>query len=695
MSEQPVHTNRLAGETSPYLLQHAHNPVDWYPWGDEAFARARSEDRPVLLSVGYAACHWCHVMEHESFEDPATARLMNESFVCVKVDREERPDIDEIYMAVVQAMTGHGGWPMTVFLTPEGKPFFGGTYFPPEDRYGMPGFPTVLRNIARAYAEKRADVLRGAGSWTEQVQRLASVPQPQAGAATGHGLVDAAVERMARYFDPIYGGFGGAPKFPHSMDLSLFMRVYSRTGDLDLLSRVRTSLDRMAAGGIYDQLAGGFHRYAVDERWAVPHFEKMLYDNALLARTYLEAHQLTGEAEYARIGRETLDWMLGEMADPAGGFWSSQDADSEGEEGRYYVWDPAQVRQVLGAADAELFCRCHGVTDQGNFEAGKTVLYRAMTAAEYATARGADPVAVAATLARGRSRLLDARRHRVAPATDDKVLACWNGLAISALAAGAIVLGDRRYRDAACGAADFVLGTMTDSRGRLLRTYRAGRAKLPAYLEDHGALCCACLDLYEATFETRWVRKARELCSVMLEQFWDDEEGGFHFTAHDHEKLLVRTKPYQDGATPSGTSLAVMALVRLAGLTGEPLLLERARTTFELLASLVDAAPSAFAHLLAAFDRNAAVPVEVALVGTPGEPETDALIAAARRRFGPWRTVALLEAGRAGSEDETAVPLLAGKRLVDGRPAAYVCRAFACQAPVTTPEALEDELARA
>jgi hypothetical protein len=695
VSGQPSRPNRLAGETSPYLLQHADNPVDWYPWGEEAFARARSEARPVLLSVGYAACHWCHVMAHESFEDPQTARLMNESFVCVKVDREERPDIDEIYMAVVQAMTGHGGWPMTVFLTPEGQPFFGGTYFPPEDRYGMPGFPAVLRNLARAYAEKRADVLRGAGNWTEQVQRLASVPQPHPGGSVGHDLVDVAVERMSRYFDPIYGGFGGAPKFPHSMDLSLFMRVHSRTGDPELLSRVRTSLDRMAAGGIYDQLAGGFHRYAVDERWAVPHFEKMLYDNALLARTYLEAYQLTGEAEYARIGRETLDWMLSEMADPAGGFWSSQDADSEGEEGRYYVWDPGQVRQALGAADAEVFCRCHGVTDQGNFEGGKTVLYRAMTAAEYAEARGADAAATAEVLARGRSRLLDARRHRVAPATDDKVLACWNGLAISALATGASVLGERRYRDAASAAAEFVLRKMFDSRGRLLRTYRAGRAKLGAYLEDHGALCCSFLDLYEATFETRWVLKARELCSVMLEQFWDEEEGGFYFTARDHEKLLVRTKPYQDGATPSGTSLAVRSLVRLAGLTGDSSLAARARTTFDLIASVIDAAPSAFAHLLATLDRSAAAPVAVALVGTPGEPETEALIAAARRRFGPWRTVALLEAGRVGSDDEAAVPLLAGKRLVDGRPAAYVCRGFACQAPVTTAQALEDELARA
>ncbi|MBI3893144.1 MAG: thioredoxin domain-containing protein [Candidatus Wallbacteria bacterium] len=688
MSEA-AQTNRLAGETSPYLLQHARNPVEWYPWGEEAFAAARSQDKPILLSIGYAACHWCHVMAHESFEDERIARQMNAGFVCVKVDREERPDLDEIYMTFVQAMTGHGGWPMTVFLTTEGKPFYGGTYFPPEDRHGMPGFPTVLLELSKAYRERRDEVDRNAQGWSFQLERLSSLPQAGTPGAMLPGLVEGAVDRMSSHFDEIHGGFGGAPKFPHSMDLSLFMRTARRRGRLDLMSQVRTSLEKMAAGGIYDQVGGGFHRYSVDEEWAVPHFEKMLYDNALLARTYLEGYLVTGEEEHARVARETLDYALREMRDPSGGFWSSQDADSEGEEGRFFVWDEAEVKALLPAGEGEVFCACYGIRAGGNFEHGKTVLHAEETAETYAAATGREASEVAQVLRRGRETLYAARAKRVHPGTDDKVLVAWNGLMISALADGYRVLGERRYMDAAAEAAEFVLTRMSRPDGALLRTYRAGQAKLNGYLEDHGAMACALLDLYEAGFETRWLQEARRLCSLLLDLFWDGQEGGFHFTTKDHEKLLVRTKPYQDGATPSGTSLAVLALVRLARLLGDDSLEKPARRTLELLAPLMEQAPSAFPFLLAAVDFQLTEPLEIVFVGEPGDERTRALIETAHRAYLPAASLALL---RPGSGEESLVPLLAGKTLVDGKPAAYVCRARTCRAPVTTPEELAEEL---
>ncbi|MBI4866950.1 MAG: thioredoxin domain-containing protein [Candidatus Wallbacteria bacterium] len=684
--------NRLAAETSPYLLQHASNPVDWYPWGDEAFAAARAQDKPILLSVGYAACHWCHVMAHESFEDAAIAQQMNEGFVCVKVDREERPDVDEIYMAFVQGVSGHGGWPMTVFLMPDGRPFFGGTYYPPEDRWGMAGFPTILRELTKAYRERREDVERSAASWTSQLERLAFVPDGGQPAPVTSELIDLAVDRMSSHFDEVHGGFGGAPKFPHSMDLGLFMRTARRRGRLDLMSQVRTSLEKMAAGGIYDQLGGGFHRYSVDDRWAVPHFEKMLYDNALLARAYLEGYLVTGEEDHARVARETLDYMLAEMRDPAGGFWSSQDADSEGEEGKFFVWTPDEIKALLPAGEGEVFCACYGVEPGGNFEGGRTVLHARETAETYAAATGRDAGEVAEMLRRGRATLLEARRRRVAPGTDDKVLTAWNGLAISAFAEGARVLGEERYREAATRAAEFVLSAMSAPDGGLLRTYRAGKAKLNGYLEDYASLALALTDLYETTFETRWLQEARRLCSLLMDRFHDAGQGGFHFTSRDHEKLLVRTKPYQDGATPSGTSMAVLALLRVARLTSDEAFETAATRTLELLAPIVRQAPSAFPFLLIAADFALAPPVEIAFAGDPADPTTRALIDVAHRAWLPGRVLALRRPGDSGAADEQLVPMLAGKRPAGSHPAVYVCRNRTCSAPLTTADSLAEEL---
>ncbi len=693
MNNENGPTNRLARETSPYLLQHATNPVDWYPWGEEAFEKARKEDKPLILSVGYAACHWCHVMEHESFQDPATAKLMNDHFVSVKVDREERPDIDEIYMSFVQALSGHGGWPMTVFLTPEGKPFFGGTYYPPTDRHGMPGFGSLLNHISTRYADKREDVLTTADGWARQLSKMGSVPG--AGESTGKlegSLLDQSADQMSRHFDAVNGGFGGAPKFPHPMDLTFFMRIHRSRGRPDLLAQVRKSLDKMAAGGIYDQLGGGFHRYSVDDQWAVPHFEKMLYDNALLARTYLDAHVLTEEAGYRQVGVETLEYVLREMRDPAGGFWSSQDADSEGEEGKFFAWTPEEVKAALEPAAAELICACLGVETGGNFEHGSTVLHLALTPEEFAKQKGTDAAETRKLFDTSRVKLLDVRNERIHPATDDKVLTSWNGLMISALARGHEVTGEARYLEAAAGAAEFITTRMVSPEGHLLRTYREGRAKLDAFLEDHGAMILALLDLHAASFDTVWIDRAVELGKTMIEKFWDDEEGAFHFTSRDQEKLIVRTKPFADGATPSGNSLAAAALVQLGRMTGSKEFTNRAERLFGTFASVMAQSPGAFSFMLGALHTHLEPGAEIAIVGDPEDERTGRLVGAVRATYLPGRLLALLRPEQIGSPLEDSIPLLKDKTLVDGSPAAYVCRNFACQAPVTEPGDLEREL---
>ena len=664
--------NRLAQETSPYLLQHADNPVDWYPWGDEAFARACAEDKPILLSVGYAACHWCHVMEHESFEDDETARVMNENFVCVKVDREERPDVDGLYMEAVVAMTGHGGWPMTVFLTPEGKPFWGGTYFPPEPRFNMPSFRQVLVAIAETYRTRRRDLDRQAERLTEAIREASERP-PSAEPLTT-GLLTGAVAALSRQFDREHGGFGGAPKFPPASTLEFLLRMHHGAGSSEALEMARVTLDRMAAGGMYDQLGGGFHRYSVDAVWLVPHFEKMLYDNALLASAYLHGWVVTGAERYRGIVEETLDYLVREMRIPAGGFASAQDADTEGEEGLTYVWTPEEIREALGSEAAERVIRRFGVTAEGNFE-GKNILFLADdTVPDDREAR---------------LRLLEARARRPQPLRDDKALAAWNGLALAAFAEAGRRLAREGYLEIARSLAEFLLGPLSDERGRLRRTYRDGTAKIDAYLEDYANVANGLLELYFATGELRWLEEARRLADLAIELFLDRDHGGFFFDAVDGDGLVARRKELDDHPTPSGNSMIAYVLLRLTRLYGDGDLERHAVGVFRLGRPLLERAPAAVGHLLCALHLHLSPAREIAVVGPPDEPATRKLREAVLGRFDPNAVFAF----SSGTSDPAAerVPLLAGKEVVDGRPAVYVCENFACGAPVTRPEELRPE----
>ncbi len=694
MSDSSRGTNRLAAETSPYLLQHAHNPVDWYPWGEEAFARAREEDRPLLLSVGYSACHWCHVMERESFENDAIAALMNENFICMKVDREERPDVDQIYMSAVQAMTGRGGWPMTVFLAPDGRPFYGGTYYPPDDRHGLPGFPKVLTAVSEAYRNRRDEVLQSAGRLLEQMQQ-GQADLPKASEQISVRLLDAATKNLKDQYDSRFGGFGGAPKFPPSMVLEFLLRTWLRSDDTQALAMVEHTLKQMDNGGIYDQLGGGFHRYSVDQHWLVPHFEKMLYDNALLARIYLLAYQATGDARYRRITEETLDWVLREMTDPRGGFYSTLDADSEGEEGKYYVWSAAEVEAALAPDNSGLFMLFYDVSAAGNFE-GQNILHSSAEPEAAAAEFNVDVDALQALLERGRQKLLAARDLRVRPGLDDKVLTVWNGLMLRALAEAARVLDRDDYRAAAERNAEFVLVEMRRG-GRLLRTWKAasdggpGNAKLNGYLEDYAAYADGLLALYEATFEPRWLSDARTFADTILAQFWDDDRGAFFDTAADHEQLVVRPRDFFDNATPAGNSLAADMLLRLARLTGSEHYADRARAAMAPLADVASRHANGFGRLLCAMDFDLAETREVVIIGREDEPATRALLKAT---FGPYLPHKVVAGAAPDDHDAIAVtPLLEDRGLVGGVPTAYVCTGFVCQAPVTEPAELARELA--
>ena len=625
--------NRLAGETSPYLLQHKDNPVDWYPWGEEALARARDEDRPVLLSIGYAACHWCHVMEHESFEDAETAALMNEHFVSVKVDREERPDLDAVYMDAVVAMTGHGGWPMTVFLLPDGEPFFGGTYFPPAPRHGLPSFRQVLDAVAQAYRERRAEVGRSAQQLVEAV-RESSLLGPSSEPLTD-SILSEAVRGLRRSFDPEWGGFGGAPKFPPASAIELLLR----RGELEMSAK---TLDSMAAGGMYDLVGGGFHRYSVDERWLVPHFEKMLYDNALLVPAYLHAWLVTGEERHRRVVEETCDYLLRDLALPEGGFASSQDADTEGVEGLTFTWTEEE------GVPAELL---------QPFEHGRSII-RGELGAEL------------------RARLLEERAQRPQPARDDKAIAAWNGLALAALAETGRRLGDERLLAAARRLGEFLLGPLSAPDGRLWRSWRDGRASIPGFLEDYADVAHGLYELHVATGELRWLEEANRLARLAVELFADDERGGFFMTAHDAEQLVARKKDLDDNPVPAGNSMLAYVLLRLSRIYGDDELEHRAVGVLRLLHRGLTRTPSAFGWALCALDLYLAPPREIAIVGTP----EDEVARAALTPFDPNAVVAF-----GPSED---VPLLAGKARVDGKPAVYVCERFACLTPVTDPTAL-------
>ena len=678
--------NRLERETSPYLLQHANNPVDWYPWGEEAFARARAEDKPVLLSVGYAACHWCHVMEHESFESPAIAALMNDNFVSIKVDREERPDIDTIYMPAVQTLTGNGGWPMTVFLTPDGVPFYGGTYYPPEDRGGMPGFPRVLTSIAAAYRDRHTDVLRSGEELVGHLRQSEAL-QPQSEAFVLADL-DIAYSQLATQVDSRNGGFGQAPKFPQPMALEFLLRTYQRTKDREALRMVEFSLRQMAEGGIYDQLGGGFHRYSTDARWLVPHFEKMLYDNAQLSRVYLQAFQITGDAFYRRVVEETLDYVLREMTGPEGGFYSTQDADSEGIEGKFFVWAPAELREVLGEEDAALLGPYFDVTERGNFE-GRNILHTPRSRDDVAAELGVTSERLGVAVARGRRLLFERREHRIKPALDDKVLTAWNGLMLRALSEAARVLERDDYCRAAVRNAEFLESRLL-ADGRLLRSYRAGQSKLRGYLEDYACLSNGLLSLYEATFESRWFVWAEDLVKTMIEQFADQQQEGFFETAADHEALIMRPKEFFDNATPSGNSAAAEALLRLSAFTGDAQYEGRALALLRLLREMMLRHPTGFGRLLCAADFALAQRKEVAIIG---RPQTDAMNGLIRSVFRPYLPNKVV-AGAAPDDIRAGelIPLLKGRIIESGRPVAYVCEHFTCRLPTSDASVLAQQL---
>jgi uncharacterized protein len=627
--------NRLANETSPYLLQHADNPVDWYPWGGEALERARTEDRPILLSIGYSACHWCHVMAHESFEDPETAALMNERFVNVKVDREERPDLDSVYMDAVVALTGHGGWPMTVFLTPAGEPFLGGTYFPPEPRHGMPAFRQVLTAVADAYRDRRGEVGRQAQAIVDALQQA---PAPSNDPLT-ESLLSEAVRGLRRQFDADWGGFGSAPKFPPASTIEFLLRIFVRNGDEDALEMATKTLDGMATGGMYDLLGGGFHRYSVDDRWLVPHFEKMLYDNALLVPPYLHAWVVTGNERYRRVAEETADYMLRELRLPEGGFASAQDADTEGVEGLTFTWT------VEDGAPAEYL---------QPFEHGRSIL------------RGELDEDI-------RRRLFELREQRPKPGLDDKAIAAWNGLALAALAEAGRRLERDDLLDAGRSVAEFLLGPLSDDAGRLSRSWRAGRARNSGYLEDYADVANGLYELHAATGELRWLLEANRLARLAIELFADEQHGGFFLSARDAEELVARKKELDDHPTPSGNSMLAFVLLRLGRIWGDDELERHAAGVLRLVRDALPRAPSAFGHALCALDLYLSPPRELAIIGTPSD-------AIAREALAPFDPNAVLAFGP--SEE---VPLLAGKGLVDGKPALYVCERFACQAPVTEP----------
>jgi hypothetical protein len=678
--------NRLAQEKSPYLLQHADNPVDWYPWGAEAFDRAKEEDKPIFLSIGYSTCHWCHVMERESFEDERIAGLINESFVPVKVDREERPDVDDVYMTAVQTMTGSGGWPLSLFLTPDGRPFHGGTYYPPDDRYGRPGFPTLLRAIADAWKTRREDLETSAGRMVEHLD-LAS-RTPGAGPDVGSAPLDKAARALAAEFDARHGGFGGAPKFPPAMRIEFLIRDYLRTREPRAREMVEITLRKMAAGGLYDHVGGGFHRYSTDAEWLVPHFEKMLYDNALLARAYLLAYRAFGGEEYARVARETLDYLLAEMtprgpdagSSPAGGFFAAQDADSAGEEGTFYVWDPASLEAAVGKDAFPIVAARYGVTVAGNFEHGQTVLSVVKSVSDLATEFRTTEARIEEILRESRRRMYEARSRRVAPATDTKLLTDWTALAISAFALAARVTSEPRYEEAARQAADRILSRCR-VEGDLLHREKDGAAGIAGFASDYAFFVEALLDLYEATFDPRYFRAAVELANEMEERF-ADPRGGYFLASEGHDHLIVRPRELFDGATPSSNSVAAMNLLRLATFTGDPKYRDRAEAVFASFAGYLDRAPAAFPRLLAALDYRQDAPREVVLSGEPGAPDFESLRAAVFSS--PVRNRVVAHAGRSGGPAELTA-LLASRGASDGAAQAWVCRNFACLAPTSDP----------
>ena len=674
-------TNRLIHETSPYLLQHAHNPVDWYPWGEEALSRAKKEDRPILLSIGYSSCHWCHVMEKESFENEEIAGIMNLRFINIKVDREERPDLDELYMNAVQVMTGSGGWPMTVFLTPDLIPFHAGTYFPPEDRGGMPGFSKVLVVVSDYYRSHREEVEKMEAQLKQALRQIVEVIPSQE--SVSDKVLSKAFNALESQFDPIYGGFGNAPKFPSSMALSFLLRYWKSTGSKKALEMVEKSLEKMANGGIYDHLGGGFHRYSVDERWLIPHFEKMLYDNALLSRTYFEAYQATKKERYRRVGEEILNYVLREMKRQNGGFYSTQDADSEGEEGKFYVWTRDEIKGVLGKEKGTPFCAYYGVATEGNFEGGRSVLNIASTLEKVSELYGMPVAELEKVLIEGRQKLYAERERRARPGRDEKILTSWNGLMISSFVDGFRVTGNEKYLKGAVEAARFIWEMRKD--GHVIRVFNRGKSQVKGYSEDYAFFTQALIDLYEATFETEWLKEAEDLNRRMIDQFWDEKSGGFFFTGKENESLIARSKNPYDNAIPSANSVAVFNLIKLGHLTGEESLKQKAEQILHLFYNFLDQHPSGFAQMLSGlcFFLN---PEEIGIIGSKSDLKTQSMLKEIYLAYLPNKILNLRDPQE--PIKEKWFPFLTEKGIPEV-PTTFVCKGFTCLPPVRNEEELK------
>jgi uncharacterized protein YyaL (SSP411 family) len=683
-------SNRLAGEKSPYLLQHAENPVYWYPWGEEAFQKAKQEDKPIFLSIGYATCHWCHVMAHESFEDEDVARFLNRHFVAIKVDREERPDIDKIYMYVCQSLTGHGGWPLSVFMTPEGKPFFAGTYFPKSHRLGMPGFMDVLKQIGAMWQNDRARILESSEAITGAIQP-GSDSEPSLQFLSVETLKKGYTQ-LARVFDPGWGGFGASPKFPTPHHLTFLLRWHKRSSEPKALEMAEETLSAMRNGGIFDQVGYGFHRYSVDEKWLVPHFEKMLYDQALLALAYIEAYQVTGKAEYAQVAREIFTYVLRDMASPEGGLYSAEDADSEGKEGLFYVWTPQEVKRHLGEKRGDLFCRFYGITEGGNFEEGRSIPHKRIPLQAFARTAGRDLKELETALEEARKKLFDVRKKRIHPLKDDKVLTSWNGLMIAALAKGHQVLGDQAYADAARKAADFLSKNLKTPEGRLLRRYRQGDAAYPGYLDDYAFFVWGLIELYEATFDVSYLEEAIALNQAMIDIFWDKKGGGLYFTGKGNEQLITRSKDLYDGALPSGNSVAAMNLLRLGRMTGNVDMDKRADKLTRAFSGQIQEQPMAYTQMLNALEFMIGPSQEVVIAGDLALETTQAMLNVVRSKFLPNKVVLLGPDANHRKRLVAISPFVKDMVPIRNQPTVYVCEQYACQAPIQDVNALESAL---
>jgi len=687
MSEHKF-TNKLIEATSPYLLQHAHNPVNWYPWDAKALELARKQDKLIFLSIGYSACHWCHVMERESFENEAIAQILNDNFICIKVDREERPDLDEIYMNAVQMMAGSGGWPLSVWLTPDLEPFFGGTYFPPEDRWGRIGFNNILKRIINLWENQREQLLQSAGQITSLMNRINQVQSSDF--EFNLSLWRSAVKTAGQNFDKRYGGFGSAPKFPQAMELSFLLRYYFHTGEKQALNMVEKSLQEMAKGGILDQLGGGFHRYSTDEKWLVPHFEKMLYDNALLSVTYLEAYQITRREFYAEVARATLDYVLREMTATEGGFYSSQDADSQGEEGKFYVWQKNEIDKILSRDESKLFCTIYGMSPDGNWE-GKNILFRYRNLQNEAQKLGLTEYEIKDRLEQSRQKLLKVRAERIPPHKDDKIVTSWNGLMISAMCKGFQVLIDKKYLVAAQKSVDFLLKKLY-FHNQIFRTYRNGTSHLNGYLSDYAFLVAALIDVYESSFELSYLRHALEINDLTLHKFWDDKQGGFFFTSSDHEKLLIRTRNLYDNPIPSGNSIAVSNLLRLSEFTGNQSFKEKAEQTVKLYAAQVEKSPTGFAVLLSVLDFFWGKPKEIVVTGDRNSAAFTDIVTVIYNSYLPNKILAYADPSfsRDNKKLIEILPVIDGKITTDGTANIFVCENFTCKSPFTTIDQYKD-----